>query len=63
MRYGQSLGRERVIRRIAVDLEGVPHPLDLVFEPYQSLLVCVTRAEGVRFVDIGYRPPEPACSA
>ena len=39
------------------------HPLDLVFEPYQSLLVRVSRADGVQFVDIGYRPPDPACSA
>jgi hypothetical protein len=63
MRYGQSLCRERVVRRIAIDFEGAAHLLDLVFEPYQSLLVCVSRADGVRFVDIKYRPPEPARSA
>jgi hypothetical protein len=63
MRYGQSLCRERVVRRIEVDFDGALHPVDLVFEPYQSLLVCVTRAEGVRFVDIGYRPPEPTGEA
>jgi hypothetical protein len=63
MRYGQSLCRERVFRRVAVDFEGALHALNLVFEPYQSLLVRVSRTEGVRFVDIGYRPPEPACSA
>jgi len=67
MQYGQSLCRERVIRRIAVDLEGDSHPLDLVFEPYQSLLVRVSKADGVQFVDIRYRPPEPTiyapCSA
>jgi hypothetical protein len=59
MRYGQSLCRGRVARRAAVDFEGVLHPLELVFEPYQSLLARVSRAEGVRFVDIAYRPPEP----
>jgi hypothetical protein len=62
MRYGQSLCHENVIRRLTVDLDGTPHPLDLVFEPYQSILACVSQAEGVRFVDIRYRPPEPACS-
>jgi alpha-L-rhamnosidase len=62
MRYGQSLCRERVIRRITVDLEEVSHVLDLVFEPYQSLMVRVSRSEVLRFVDIRYRPPEPACS-
>ena len=62
MRYGQSLCRERVIRRITVNLEEVSHALDLVFEPYQSLMVRVSRSEGVRFVDIGFWPPEPAYS-
>jgi hypothetical protein len=62
MRYGQSLCRERVVHRVAVGLEGVPHPFDLVFEPYQSLLVRASRAEGIQFLDIEYRPPEPACS-
>ncbi|HEV3120492.1 MAG TPA: hypothetical protein VGY53_01250, partial [Isosphaeraceae bacterium] len=62
MRYGQSLCRERVIRRVTIDFEGVAHLLKLVFEPYQSLLVCVSRADGLRFVDIGYRPPEPVCA-
>jgi hypothetical protein len=62
MRYGQSFCRERVAHHVVVDFDGALHPLDLVFEPYQSLLARVSRAEGVRFVDLGYRPPEPACS-
>jgi hypothetical protein len=62
MRYGQALCRERVVRRIAIDFDGALHRLDLVFEPYQSLLVCVSRSEGAQFVDIEYRPPEPSCS-
>jgi len=63
MHYGQSLCRERMVRRVAVNFEGALYPLDLVFEPYQSIVVYVSRAEGVRFVDIGYRPHEPVCSA
>jgi hypothetical protein len=62
MRYGQSLCGGRVSRRIVVDSGGVRFPLDLVFEPYQSLLVCVDRDGDVRLVDLRYRPPEPVCS-
>jgi hypothetical protein len=63
MRYGQSLCHKRVVRPVAVDLDGTVFPLDLVFEPYQSLLVEVSRSRGARFVEITYRPPEPSCSA
>jgi hypothetical protein len=42
-----------VARHVVLDFDGARHPLDLVFEPYQSLLARVSRAEGVRFVDIG----------
>jgi hypothetical protein len=63
MRYGQSLCRDRVVRHIIVDFDRIQHSLDLVFEPYQSLLVGLSRAEGVRFVDIAYQPPEPVCTA
>jgi hypothetical protein len=61
MRYGQSLCREPVTRRATVDFEGARHPLDLVFEPYQSLMARVSRADGVQFLNIEYRPPEPTC--
>ncbi len=60
--FAHPKARERVIRRITVNLEEVSHALDLVFEPYQSLVVRVSRSEGVRFVDIEYWRPEPACS-
>jgi hypothetical protein len=49
-------------RRIVLDAGGVQVPLDLIFEPYQSLLVCVARDGGVHRVDIRYRPPEPVSS-
>jgi hypothetical protein len=62
MRYGPSLCRERVTRRIEIDRDGVSSSLDLVFEPYQSLTVRITRTGGMQCLDIGYRPPEPACS-
>jgi hypothetical protein len=59
MRYGQSVCRRSIRRRVAVDFDGGLVRVDLVFKPYQSLLVRLTRAQGVQLVDIGYRPPEP----
>jgi hypothetical protein len=59
MRYGQSLCSEPTARRATVDFGGARHPLDLVFEPYQSLLARVSRADGVQLLDIEYRPPAP----
>jgi hypothetical protein len=61
MRYGQSLCRKRTIRRVTIDHDAGLFSGDLIFEPYQSLLLRVSAAEGVQFVDIGYRPPEPSC--
>jgi hypothetical protein len=62
MSYGQSQCGERLRRRVIIDFEGTPSPLALVFEPYQSLLVRISRAYGLSFVNIGYRPPEPVTS-
>ncbi len=59
MRYGQSLCLGREVRPIEVDFDGARHAIDLVFEPYQSLLLSVSTARGLRLVDIEYRPPGP----
>jgi hypothetical protein len=59
MRYGQSLCRDRVTRRIAIDFAGSSSSLDLAFEPYQSILLRVSLADGVQQLDIDYRPPVP----
>jgi hypothetical protein len=59
MRYGQSLCRERMIRPITINHAGDSYAADLVFEPYQSLMVRLSQPEGVRFVDVAYHPPEP----
>jgi hypothetical protein len=60
--YGQSLCRQSVQRNITIQFEGASAPLDLVFKPYQSLLVRMSRADGVRLIDIAYTPPEPLTS-
>jgi hypothetical protein len=62
MRYGQSHCPRAEVRRVTIDLEGTTYPLELVFEPNQSLVVRISRANGVQFVDITYRAPVPVCS-
>jgi hypothetical protein len=59
MRYGESLCRERAIRPITIHHEERSFPLDLTFDPYQSVMLRVSAAEDIQLVDIGYRPPEP----
>jgi hypothetical protein len=60
MSYGQSTCRQAVKRRITIDFEGKPVAVDLEFAPYQSLLIRVSRSDGLQFVNIGYVPPEPS---
>jgi hypothetical protein len=62
LRYGQSLCRKRTTRRIAIDFDGTSSTFDLVFEPYQSLLIRVSRSDGIQFLDLAYRPPDPVVS-
>jgi hypothetical protein len=59
MPYGQSLCHDGMTRRVSIEFEGRLHSIDLFFEPYQSLLVRISRTSGVEFVDIGYQPPIP----
>jgi hypothetical protein len=59
MRYGQSLCRERIVRRIMIHRAGKALAVDLVFDAYQSVLLRVSQTDDVRFIDIDYRPPEP----
>jgi hypothetical protein len=63
MRHGQSLCGGRTNRRVTIDDVSGSSVVDLVFEPYQSLLVRVSAGDGVQFVDINYQPPEPNCLA
>jgi hypothetical protein len=58
-RYGQSLCHDRAVRQVAVDLDGTPYPIRLVFDPYQSLVLRLSRTGGVEFVDIRFQPPAP----
>jgi hypothetical protein len=61
MRYGQSSLAKTLRRRVTIHIEPVSAEVELRFEPYQSLLLQVSRrGREMAFVDIAYRPPEPA---
>jgi hypothetical protein len=62
MRYGQSHCRERMTRRITIRCEQESFAIKLVFEPYQSIMIQVSRSDRVQFLDLGYRPPDPRTS-
>ena len=59
LRYGQSLCRKRTTRRIAIDFGGASYKLDLVFEPYQSLLIRISRSDGSPIPRPGVSPAGP----
>jgi hypothetical protein len=62
MRYGQSLRRETVERRVVLNAGGRRVEARLRFEPYRSLLVTVGRRGQPRVEDLGYLPPPPAAA-
>jgi hypothetical protein len=61
MWYGQSHLSTALTRQVTVHTESASGEVELRFEPHQSLLLQVKRRGGaMAFVDITYRPPEPA---
>ena len=59
LKYGQSFMDREMTRRVTINANGRSTPLDLVFEPYQSLLVKVDKNGNSRFVDVTYVPRIP----
>jgi len=59
LKYGQSFMDKAMTRHVTINLNGRTTPLDLVFKPYQSLLVRVDKNGKARFVDITYVPRTP----
>ncbi len=59
LKYGQSYMDKEMRRRITINANGRSAPLDLVFAPYQSLLVKVNRSGDANFIDITYVPKTP----
>ncbi len=59
LQYGQSYTDTDTTRRVTLNVNGRSLPLDLVFKPYQSILVRVDGDGRLSFVDISYVPPAP----
>jgi hypothetical protein len=58
MVYGQSRTEELINLPVRFTVDGYQSDLNLSFEPYQSLLMTMTKGEA-RFIDLPYRPTEP----
>lgn len=59
LRYGQSRCSDTFTLPVAVHWKGKKIPLALRFEPYQSLLVRISREGTPKFEDIAFRPRDP----
>lgn len=59
LRYGQSLCRERVAKKIKLNVHGIQIPYELRFEPYQSLMLKIDDEGKVEALGIEYVPPAP----
>jgi len=59
LKYGQSLMDKEMTRRVTINANGKSTALDLVFKPYQSVLVKVDNKGKPSFVDITYVPKTP----
>jgi hypothetical protein len=59
MAYGQAFCDRPYKRTVTVHTGPMTHRLQLVFEPYQSLMVRLSGSRDVSAIDITYRPPAP----
>jgi hypothetical protein len=59
LKYGQSFMDKEMTRRVTINANGKSTPLDLVFKPYQSLLVKLDKKGKPHFVNITYVPRTP----
>jgi hypothetical protein len=58
--YGQSYQDTTVIREVTIHFNGGNHPISLLFEPYQSILLEVNEKGVTRFENINFVPRIPA---
>ena len=59
LEYGQSLNDKTETFRVEIRYQGKMIPAELVFKPYQSLLLHIDRSNHLNFIDIGFTPKEP----
>jgi hypothetical protein len=63
LRYGQSLATDDVERQVEISSGGKTTPVTLVFKPYQSILLTISKNGTVGFVDITFQPKTPVIKA
>lgn len=59
LEYGQSLNVKKESYKIVINYNGKTIPVDLEFEPYQSLLVKLDNRNKASFIDIRFIPKTP----
>jgi hypothetical protein len=59
MEYGQSYMTETISYSVVVNIKGMEIPVNLVFKPYQSILVEITESGETKFHDIEFEPSTP----
>jgi hypothetical protein len=59
LEYGQSLNTSMEIRNIEIHYLGATIPVQLSFDPYQSILLQVDNSGKVSFIDISFTPKTP----
>ncbi|NSW95484.1 MAG: hypothetical protein HPY62_12320, partial [Bacteroidales bacterium] len=59
LEYGQSFNEKTDTLSAEISFEGKSYPVELIFEPYQSLLYEITRS-GIKKIDISFVPEKPA---
>ncbi len=52
VKYGQADTEETLTKKISINFSGKTVPVELVFKPYQSLLLRVSGSGTVRFLDV-----------
>ena len=60
--FGQSRCEETTTRQINILTASGARAIELVFEPYQALLLMMHPKGAATFLDIRYEPPPPASS-
>ena len=59
VQYGSSLQDSTLERKVEVTFNGKSSPVDLKFEPYQSVLLNIDESGNIKFEDIRFVPKRP----
>ena len=59
LEYGQSLNSKKETYPIEINYKGKKIPVTLEFNPYQSLLLNIDKANRISFIDISFIPKTP----